>query len=241
MIFKEKPQFKSLWEGNLLLNNIEWIRSPSLEFLLPKNHDISIKELWKNHLKEFPNDYDGKLLFLFDFYFKDEILYLEVGIIQFSTVIYMVSNKIKPVSGIGMLGVQCIILSPDNKYILVGNRSNKNIYYPRYMTIPGGMLENHDLNRNPKEALLREIYEEVGISLCKDIFLISILKGWNEVSVTFLLRAKVKKNNDFSPDKTILAEKDEWENNLNWISLKKLKKLSNKQLLDGLIYYQSKL
>jgi 8-oxo-dGTP pyrophosphatase MutT (NUDIX family) len=241
MLFKEKPNFKCLWNGMLPLNGVKWGKLTSQEYNLPEKHTKLIKKYWYDHLKKFPEDYDGKLLFLQNFYFKNEILYLDIGKIRFSTVIFMASRGMRVQSGIGMLGVQCIIFSPDKNFILVGKRPRNVTYYPEIMTLPGGMLEIKDLSLKPNNALMREIYEEVKLPLKEECKLISILNGWNGISVTFLLQTDLSKNYKFDPDEFIVAEKDEWLNNLYWISTKELRECKNNQLLDGLIYLKYKL
>jgi 8-oxo-dGTP pyrophosphatase MutT (NUDIX family) len=241
MLFREKPNFKCLWNGILPLNDVRWGKLTPNEYNLPEKYTNLIKKYWYDHLKKFPKDYDGKLLFLQNFYFKNEILYLDIGKISFSTVIFMASKGIRVQSGIGMLGVQCIIFSPDGNFILVGKRPKNVNYYPETMTIPGGMLETRDLSLKPNNALMREIYEEVKLPLKEEWKLISILNGWNGISVTFLLQTDLSKNYKFDPDEFIVAEKDEWLNNLYWISTKELREYKNNQLLDGLIYLKYKL
>jgi len=241
MLFNQKPDFKCLWEGNLSLKQIKWGKKLDLEYTLSEFQKPLIEKHWKHHLEKFPEDYDGKLLYLFNYHFRGNKLILDLGYIRFSTVIFMVSNGIKVDSGIGMLGMQSLIFSPKNRYILVGERLPHVSYYPGYTTIPGGMLEINDLKLNPEKAFVREINEEVKLELDNEAFLISILNGWNGVSVTFVLKTKVKEDYPFDPKESIFAEKEEWQNKLNWISLEQIKKYDKTKLLDGLIYFQSKL
>ncbi len=65
----------------------------------------------------------------------------------------MVKNKIQVKKGIGMLGTQNLISSPNKKYILTGERSLSQSYFPGALTVPGGMLEFNDLNIPQKKLL----------------------------------------------------------------------------------------
>ena len=231
--------FKAIWEGKLSLKNIKWGEVSLPEFVLPIKLNVKRKRMWLNHLKDNPEDYDGRLLYLYNFQIENNKLILNLGSIQFSTVIFMIKHKIPTNIGIGMMGVQCLIYSPCNHYILIGKRSSTQAYYPGAYTIPGGMLEENDLKREPYQALMREIYEEVPISLQNENYLISILIGWNNVSTTFLLNAKVNESYEFDPTEIIYSDKKEWQDNLKWLPLEELKTLNSDQLLDGLLYFKS--
>jgi hypothetical protein len=152
----------------------------------------------------------------------------------------MEKSKIRVQNGIGTLGTQYLIYSPDKKYILVGERALNLSYYPGATTIPGGILEIEDLNRPPKKALIRELNEEESLPFQKNMFLNAILDGWNGISTTFLIKIITHNSYNFNPNKSIPANKDEWEDDLVWMPITELKKKTQTQFLDGLIYYQSK-
>lgn len=229
-----------LWEGELSLEFIKWNEKKLYEFQLASEYDAKIKSCWDNHIKEKPNDYDGKLLFLDSFHFKDKNLYLNTSYIRFSTITFMEKNKMRVQKGIGVLGTQYIIFSPDKKYFLVGERALNVSYFPGATTIPGGILEIEDLNRSPKEALSRELLEEVSLPFQKSMSLNAILEGWNGISVTFLIGIKTHNSYNFNPYQSIPADEDEWNDDLIWMPISELKKKTKTQFLDGLIYYQSK-
>jgi 8-oxo-dGTP pyrophosphatase MutT (NUDIX family) len=229
-----------LFEGELPLEYIKWNKKGLYEFQLPSKYHSKIKSYWDAHIKENPNDYDGKLLFLDSFHFKDKNLYLDTSSIRFSTIIFMEKKKIRVQKGIGVLGTQYLIFSPDGKYFLVGERALNVSYFPGATTLPGGILEIEDLSRSPNEALIRELKEEVSLPFQKDMVLTAILEGWNGISVTFLITIKTHQSYNFRPYESIPADKDEWNNDLMWIPNIELKKKTQTQFLDGLIYYQSK-
>ncbi|MHA1455117.1 MAG: NUDIX hydrolase [Promethearchaeota archaeon] len=152
----------------------------------------------------------------------------------------MAQNKIPVDKGIGMLGIQCLIFSPRKDYILVGERTLDQEYYPGALTIPGGMLEKEDLTTAPKVSLMREVYEEAMLNYQKDHNLLAILTGWNDISVTFLLSVVMDDSTGFNSEKMIDSDKFEWENDLWWLSIQKLKEYPIENILDGLIYYRSR-
>jgi len=234
-------EIKIVWEGFLNLDSISWGSTNYPEYKLNPKLDKKRKEYWDIHAKKFPNDYDGTLLFLYDLKFENEKLILHVGTIKFSTVIYMARNKIAVDKGIGMIGIQCIIFSPKKDYILVGERTMAQDYYPGALTIPGGMLENEDLTSPPKDSFMREVYEEVILNYRKDHNLLAILTGWNDISVTFLLSAVMDESTEFNPKKIVYGDEFEWKNDLRWLSIQKLKEYSDEHILNGLIYYRSKI
>lgn len=229
-----------LWEGELPLEFIKWNKKRLYKFQLPSKYESKIQTCWDTHIKENPKDYDGKVLFLDKFHIKDKILYLDTSCIRFSTITFMEKKNIRVQKGIGVLGAQYLILSPDKKYVLVGERALNLSYFPGATTIPGGILEIKDLSYSPKEALIRELKEEVTLPFKKDMFLNAILDGWNGISVTFLITINTIDSYHFIPHESIPADKDEWNHDLSWMSINKLNKKSQTQYLDGLIYFQSK-
>ena len=143
-----------VWEGSLPLERIKWGKNLFTEYFLPPKLDLKRKRNWIHHLRENNADYDGNLLFLEKFSHKKNEIILDVGLIKFSTVVFMAKNRLHVDKGIGMLGVQCLIFSPCQKYIIVGERSLSESYYPGITTVPGGMLELDDLEKSPEEAHL---------------------------------------------------------------------------------------
>ena len=230
-----------IWEGLLNLDLISWVITNYPEYKLKSDLDEKKKEYWDTRYKKYPNDYDGTLIYLYNFKFENERLILDVGTIKFSTVIYMAQHKLAVDKGIGMLGMQCLIFSLKKDYILVGERTLAQEYYPGALTIPGGMLEKEDLTTTPKVSLMREVYEEALLNYRKDYNLLAILTGWNDISVTFLLSVVMDDSTSFNPKRMIASDKFEWKNDLWWLSIQKLKNYPIENILDGLLYYRSKI
>jgi len=234
-------EIKIIWEGFLDLNLISWGLTNYPEYKLKSDLDVKRIEYWETHTKKYPTDYDGTLIYLHDFKFENGRLILHVGTIKFSTVIFMARNKIPVDRGIGMLGIQCLIFSPNKDYILVGERALTQEYYPGALTIPGGMLEKKDLTTSPKVSLMREVYEEALLNYQKDQNLVAVLTGWNDISVTFLLSVVMDDSIRFDSKRMIYSDKIEWENDLWWLSIQNLKEYPIENMLDGMIYYRSKI
>jgi len=232
---------EAVWEGNLPLERIKWGKKLFSEYILPPKLDLKRKSNWIHHLRENNADYDGNLLFLEKFSLKKNVIILHVGLIKFSTVIFMEKKNLCVDRGIGMLGTQCLIFSPCHSYILVGERSLSQSYYPGITTVPGGMLELYDLEKVPKEAFLREVYEEAPLRFQPNTYLNAILLGWNNISVTFLTSVTINEDCNFNPEDHINGDKNEWANNLRWLRIEDLKNYPRNKLLDGLCYYQKSL
>jgi 8-oxo-dGTP pyrophosphatase MutT (NUDIX family) len=228
-----------LWEGNLPLHYIKWDANNISKCSYFENFKVLADKNWNEHLKRYPNDYDGTLLFLEKFKFENGELNLEISLIKFSMANYLLKHNVPLKKGYGALGTQYLVFSPNRDYILIGERAMTQSYYPGAINVPGGILEMKDLGTNPTIALIRELREEVLIPLQSNFYLVAILGGWDNVSVTFLISAMINNKNKFNPNDTYESDNNEWEGNLRWLSLKKLERMSSPNFLDGLLYFQS--
>lgn len=234
-------EIQAIWEGQLPLENIVWDKQLNYEFRLPRELDSQRDANWNQFLKANPKAYDGKLLFLRNFEFKGDNLALKVGYVRFSTIVFMEEKKLTVEGGSGVLGVQCLIFSPCNHYILVGERLLSEPYCPGLTTVPGGMLELTDLENKPSVALMREVHEEVFLPLQPKVTLRSIFSDRSHVSAGFLISSTLDDSYKFDSHQCIQGEGDEWEDNLRWISVEQILELPDDTLYDGLIYFKSKL
>lgn len=233
------PEINTLWEGNLALSDIIWGKSTHPEYKLDSEFDSRLSSFWKQYSREHPNDYNGTLLFLDNFEFKNSCLRLNTGTIKFSTIMFMSNYNLKVNKGIGMIGVQCLIFNSRNDLILVGRRTKNQSYYPGALTLPGGMLELTDLDQDPKISFMREIKEEVNLEFGNVVNLIAIISGWNGISITFLLSTQI--DLPVTPYQKIHGDNDEWEDDLEWMPIYDLLKTNQNAItiLDGLKYYLS--
>ena len=91
---ERKHNFKIIWEGELSLDFTKWNKNTFQEYQPSPKCKSAIKKNWDKYIYENPNDYDGNLLFLDDFHFKDNNLLLDTSFMKFSTAMYMVKNNI---------------------------------------------------------------------------------------------------------------------------------------------------
>ena len=231
------PEIKVLWKGNLNLSNIVWGNSTLPEYKLDSKFDSEVSSFWEKYLRERPNDYDGTLLFLYDFEFNKSRLKLNMGTIKFSTIVFMDNFNLKVNKDLGMLGVQCLIFNSDQNLVLVGRRSRNQPDYPGALTLPGGMLELTDLNQDPRISFMREIEEEVDLKFENQVDLIAIISGWNGISITFLLSTQVDLR--VTAYQKLKGDKDEWDDGLEWMPIDDLIMTNQNEIaiLDGLQYY----
>ncbi len=241
MVIIVKDEFRVLWEGNLPLSKIHW-DSPILpEYTHSGQFQTEIQENWVEHKLMYPNDYDGVSLFLYSYEFRNSKLILRVGTVNFSTIIYLGKQKIHVNQGLGLVGVQSLIFSPDKSHILIGKRAPNQDYFPGYLTLPGGILEVGDYMYPATVSLMREIHEEVPLEFEPNGGLFAILIGWNPVSITFLLYNIVKSSSDFEYKDVISGDAKEWDGYLHWVGMDQLKKMIFDNVINGLYYYKWKI
>jgi len=236
-----KERFRVLWEGNLSLQKISWHIPLLPEYHPSREYETAINVNWKEHKAKYPNDYNGTSLFLYDFTLLDDKLTLLVGTIKYSVFIYLYKNNIQINTGLGVLGVQSLVFSPNQTHFIVGKRSSHQQYYPKSIALPGGICEKRDFELSPSKSLVREINEEIPLPLEPENFLTAILTGWNGVSTTFLITTTIKHTSNFNFGEVISGDPKEWDGNLRWINSTQLKELDYKEVTDGLYYYKWKL
>ena len=158
-------QYLELWSGKIPLFDVNWT------FLQHKKFDFSNEFLkdknryWKKYILQFPQLYDGDLLFLDDFSVEGKRMELTTRSIKFSTLTYMISKNIKLSESLGSLGFQLFVCDPKGEKFLLGERSQSSEYKPGHYTIPGGMFEVEDSIDSVANACLREIKEELYLDL----------------------------------------------------------------------------
>ncbi|MHA2364703.1 MAG: NUDIX hydrolase [Candidatus Hodarchaeales archaeon] len=229
-----------LWENTNNIEEIKWLHDSKHQYHLSNEYFDEKNRIWNLEKEKYPEIYDGTLLFLKEFNIQKSVLNLTTGTIKFSTVLTCKGLGLNYTKGYGVLGVQCLIFSPNSKYILIGKRKLNQSYCPGNLTIPGGMLEESDVKISPEKALMREIYEEVDIPLEKDVIIKAILREHNALSAIVLLQAFLKTNLPFDKHIQVESQSDEWEGNLKWISLNRLSTIDDSLLMEGLSYYQKK-
>lgn len=96
--------FEMLWEGTLSLNHIKWNNKHFSQCEYFQEYEVAAKTNWNKHIKIYPHDYDGTLLFLEDFHLEKDILHLNISLIKFSMINYLLKQNILLERGYGALG-----------------------------------------------------------------------------------------------------------------------------------------
>ena len=227
---------KVIWEGSINSNEIFISNFDKIEF---SASIINQSIFWDHHLKKYPNSYDGSLLLVKDIKLEEKlhgglIIFFDIGIVKYSTLIAMKESKIHFNNNFGIIGTQCLIFSPCEQYILVGERAFDQYYASGLLTVPGGIIEQSDIEKNCSIALFRELNEEVELKY-KNPKIIALLKDHTDYS--YLILIKVILDQNFDPSDKFQGKDNEWENNkLYWIHLSDLKNINPQRLMEGLTY-----
>ena len=222
------------WQGQIHTENVDWKLSPDSEIILSKELEQKKKIIWQNVVDQHPKAYDGMLLKLESFSVKAERLRLNMSCIRFSRVQTLLKSNMR-LEPYGVLGVQAIILSPDRRYLLYGERSKDHMHCPQFLGSPGGMLSIGDVERPFWQACMREITEEAHIALQEEKLLIAITADlYTPVGTVLLLHAIAEKKPDVTKP---VPGNDEWTNReLHWHPIETLSGLNNSKILEGLVF-----
>ena|GEM_PF-6208859 len=222
------------WQGQTKTENVDWQLTSDSETTFPKELEQRRKKLWQEIIVQHPKAYDGMLLRLENFSVIEERLELQMGCIRFSRVQTLLETNIR-LEPYGVLGVQAIILSPDKRYLLFGERTKDHMHCPQFLGSPGGMLDVEDVERPFWQACMREITEEVHIALREDTLLIAITADlYTPVGSVLLLLAIAEEQPDVTKP---VPGNDEWTNReLHWHPVETLSALDNSKILEGLVF-----
>ena len=114
---------------------------------------------------------------------------------------------------------------------------------PSYLTLPGGIFESTDLEKSLVEACLREINEEIPISINKESFqLIAILPEVKQLGTCLLVEVETTETSNLSDSNHKIIGNEEWEKNqLEWIPFSRISNLARNRLMEGLCSLHGKL
>ncbi|MHA2315370.1 MAG: hypothetical protein ACXACF_08860, partial [Candidatus Hermodarchaeia archaeon] len=135
------------WHGPIKTENVDWQLSSDSEIVLPEELELKREKIWQKIVDQYPKAYDGMLLRLDSFSEKEERLGLNMSYISFSRVQTVLQSNVR-LEPYGVLGVQAIILSPNRRHLLYGERSKDHMHCPQFLGSPGGMLSIDDVE-NP--------------------------------------------------------------------------------------------
>lgn len=211
-----------------------------------REHSLSdeklVDEVWTTHLSSYPTDYNGQLLFLQGFQHSTTVS-LELGSVSYATLLTMGSEELSFPQGTGILGCQFLVFSPCGGYLLVGRRKAEQSYCPGLLTVPGGMLEESDSKIQPKEAFLREFFEEVDVPTHHSSVCVALLEEHNKRSIIALISVMADGEvNNFDPKQVLVGKDNEWSRDqLWWLKISNLNSLPSEELMEGLSFCQSEL
>lgn len=222
------------WQGRIQTENVDWQLSPDSEIILPKELEQKRGTVWQTIVDQYPKAYDGKLLRLDSFSVSEKRLGLNMSCIRFSRVQTLLKSNVR-LEPYGVLGVQAIILSPDRRYLLYGERSKDHMHCPQFLGSPGGMLSIQDVESPFWQASMREITEEAHVTLRKEKFLIAITADrYTPVGTVLLLLTIAEEQPDVNKP---VSGNDEWTNReLHWHPVETLTALDDSKILEGLVF-----
>ena len=233
-----------LWEGRIPLSEVSWSFDPTKKFSISPSFEKRRHQVWKSMHNQFPHLYDGEILILDDFFVetKKNTMKLSTWGIPFSIILVHEKDNLK-VPKYGSLGFQAIITDPSHSYLLIGERSHESEYMPGYLTLPGGIFESSDLKKSLVKACLREINEELPLSIKKESFhVIAMLSELKQLGTCLLVEAETTENLSLSISNHKIVGNEEWEKNqLEWILFSQISDLDTNRLMEGLCYLYRKL
>ena len=222
------------WQGQIKTENVNWQLTSDSEVTLSDELEQRREKLWQEIIVRYPKAYDGMLLRLNSFSESNVHLELQMGCIRFSRVQTLLEANIR-LEPYGVLGVQAIILSPDKRYLLYGERTKDHMHCPQFLGSPGGMLGIKDVENPFWKACMREITEEAQITLQEEKLLIAIIADlYTPVGTVLLLFAIAEEQPDVTKP---VPGNDEWTNHeLHWHPVETLSALDNSKILEGLVF-----
>lgn len=232
-----------LWEGRIPLSSVLWRFNSSKPLEFSSAFEERRQFLWKSMQIQYPHLYDGEILILSHFSFENTKLILYTRSIRFSQILVHLKDGLK-VPEYGSLGFQAIITNPpSHSFLLVGERSHESEYKPGFLTIPGGIFEADDTKNSLINACLRELTEEISISLNRSSFyLVAILLEASYLGTCLLVEVEILLDNE---NPILTGQKifgnEEWEKNqLEWILFSQIREMTQKRLTEGLSYLYDK-
>lgn len=222
------------WQGQIKTEKVDWQLSSDSEVTLPKELEQRREKLWQEIIVQYPKAYDGMLLRLENYCVIEDRIKLQMGRIGFSQVQTLLEANIR-LEPYGVLGVQAIILSPDKRFLLYGERSKDHMHCPQFLGSPGGMLDIKDVEHPFWQACMREIMEEAHIVLRGEKLLIAITADlYTPVGTVLLIHAIAEEQPDVTKS---VSGNDEWANReLHWYPVETLSALDNSKILEGLVF-----
>lgn len=225
------PELEVHWQGRIPLEDVRWEMIPDSEIVLPPDLEERREALWRKTLDDYPDSYDGELLFLSDFSVESTSVFMRTASVRFSRIRTLVSER-RNLGEYGSLGFQAMILSSEREHMLIGERSKESMYCPLFLAAPGGMLEVADIEHSFEEACMREVREEAHLDLQPQRYMIALTKELHgHVGAAILIEALAT---DFIDPSQLVQGNEEWtDGKLRWHPVDELESLDERIMLEG--------
>ena len=159
---------------------------------------------------------------------------------KFSSLVYLEYKQMKLSESLGSLGFQIFIRDPSGERFLLGKRAHSSEYKPDHYTLPGGMFEVEDSVDSVTKACLREIEEELFLSIDpQTIYLTAILRELSNLGVVLLLECTLdnKIHSKILEQEKITANEEWEEQGVHWYRFTSISKLDHTNLMEGLLFH----
>ncbi len=225
------------WRGRIPLEQVSWTLDPDSNLILTPELEAERDNIWTRTLKKHPNSYDGNLVVLLDYRISRNSIIFQLGSISFSRILTLEQAGIGP-STYGSLGFQSVLLSPDRKFVVIGERAKDSLYCPLFHAIPGGMLEVSDTIGSFEQACMREIREEADIELEREKYLVALINELHgSVGIVAMIEAVAR--NPINYDDFIPGNEEWTDTRLQWVSVENLNQFTSDNSLEGPLFLRN--
>jgi len=228
------PELEVHWKGRIPLEDVRWEMIPDSEMILPPDLEERREALWRKTLDDYPDSYDGELLFLSEFLVESASVFMRTASVRFSRIRTLVSEG-RNLGEYGCLGFQAMIFSPDRKHILIGERSKESMYCPLFLATPGGMLEVADIEHGFEEACMREVREEANLNIRPHKYMIALTKEIHG-NVGAVILIETTATDPVEPSRLVEGNEEWTDGKLRWYSVDALEELDERIMLEGVLF-----
>ena len=223
---------KVLWNGRISTDRVIWRYAPDHSVRLSKELEARVPSVWNETKLQRPHVYDGRLLVLERMREGSDGLVLDVTDVSFSRVLTLSQHQLG-LKGLGVLGVQAIILSGDGTHVLVGQRASDSMYCPGYWSTPGGMLEASDAAGSFDKACMREILEEAEVNLNPARYIVALTKETHgQMGSVLIILATVESR--INPNEPVTGNEEWVSRQLRWSHVEDVARISPDRSLEGI-------
>ncbi len=221
-----------LWRGRVSTDRVTWHFNPDHSIRLSHELEGCVESVWNETKLQRPQVYDGRLLVLEQMREDRNELALDMTDISFSRILTL-SHYQLGLEGLGVLGIQAIILSGDRRHVLVGQRATDSMYCPGHWSTPGGMLEVSDAAESFDRGCMREILEEAEVDLSPTRYVVALTKELHGRlgSVLIILATTIS---EVSLDEPVTGNEEWVSRELRWSHIDDVARIPPDRSLEGI-------